>query len=223
MDFLLRYQTSSGGFYALDEAGAPFIEPVCTSWGGMAALHTGRIEPARRAGELLLRMVTQQPDPERLYFRMDLEGGLITNPPDDAALHHYVDANHREQIYFNPGIALIFLPHLYRATRDEKYLTACRALFAFTERCADDVYAFPPSGKLGLGCALLHALTNDSGPRRAALHLGQYLAETQTPEGFWRLPDAGPYAGKFDRDSFEVHLDITAEFATFLTEIAARV
>jgi hypothetical protein len=221
MDFLLRYQTPSGGFHALDEDGAPFIEPVCTSWGGMAALHTGHIESARRAGDLLVHMVTKQPDPQRFYFRMDIAGRLITKTPD--ALNYYVDTSRREQIYFNPGIALIFLSHLYQATRDEKYLAACRALFSFSERCAADVYAFPPSGKLGLGCALLHALTNTPESRRAALHLGQYLVQTQTPAGFWQLPDAGPYAGKIDRNSFAVHLDVTAEFSTFLTEIAARI
>jgi hypothetical protein len=222
MGFLLRHQTASGGFCALGEDGAPFIEPVCTSWGGLAALQMGHDKSARCAGDLLVRMAMDQPEKQRFYFRMDVEGQLITETPEGAALNYYVDTGRREQIYFNPGIALIFLAQLYRATRDEKYLEACRALFAFTQRCAADVYAFPPSGKLGLGCALLYALTHDPEPRGAALELGRYLVETQTPEGFWTLPDAGPYAGK-PLDSFDVRLDLTAEFSIFLKEIAARI
>ena len=63
----------------------------------------------------------------------------------------------------------------------------------------------------------------DGAARRAALAVGRYLSATQTAEGFWQLPNAGPYAELAERDSFEVHLDITAEFSTFLSEIAARV
>ncbi|MEE3258021.1 MAG: hypothetical protein VX293_02310 [Candidatus Latescibacterota bacterium] len=220
--FLLKYQKPSGGFYALDEEG-PFLEPVCTSWGGLAALHTGHIDAARRAGDLLAKMAIEQPDSERFYFRMDVEGRLITAAEEGQELQCFVDAGRREQIYYNPGIALIFLAHLYRATGAANHLEACRALFSFAERCADDVYAFPPSGKLGLGCALLHALTGDPAAYRAALQVGHYLVATQTPEGFWRLPDAGPYTQLAARDSFDIHLDIAAEFSIFLSEIAARV
>ena len=41
--------------------------------------------------------------------------------------------------------------------------------------------------------------------------------------GFWRLPEAGPYTALKDRDGFEIHLDIAAEFSIFLTEIAWRI
>jgi hypothetical protein len=134
-----------------------------------------------------------------------------------------VDAGRREQIYFNPGIALILLAHLHRATGDRQYLSASQELFLFTERCADDAYCFPPSGKLGLGCALLYEITGDLQARRAAVRVGDYLAATQTAEGFWRLPDAGPYKALKDRDGFEIRLDVAAEFSNFLAEIASRI
>ena len=221
VEFLLSYQMPVGGFYALDKE-TRFLEPVCTAWGGLAALTTGHLEAARRAGDLLTHMVRMQPDPQRFYFRMNTEGKLITNVPAGAELFYYVDAGRRQQIYYNPGIALIFLAHLYRATGEDQYLNAGRELFLFTEHCADDIHCFPPSGKLGLGCALLFELTGNSEARRAALRVGEYLVETQTAEGFWRLPDAGPYTALKDRDGFEIHLDITAEFSIFLTEIAWR-
>ena len=221
-EFLLRYQVPVGGFYALDGE-TRYLEPACTSWGGLAALTTGRVEEARRAGELLAGLVEAQPDPERFYSRMDTEGNLVTDVPAGAELFYYVDATRRKQIYFNPGIALIFLSHLYRATGEEKYLRAGREIFLFTERCADDVHQFPPSGKLGVGCALLYAITGSPEPRRAAVRVGEYLVETQTSEGFWRLPDEGPYSSLKDRDGFEIRLDVAAEFTAFLVEIASRI
>ena len=221
-EFLLRLQVPAGGFYALDGE-TRYLEPVCTSWGGLAALATGHVEAACRAGELLTRLVAAQPDPERFYSRMDTEGNLVTDVPDGADLFYYVDATQRRQIYFNPGIALIFLCHLYYATREERYLSACREIFLFTERCADDVHRFPPSGKLGVGCALLHTITGSPEARRAAVRVGEYLVETQTSEGFWRLPDEGLYSSLKDRDGFEIRLDVAAEFTAFLAEIASRV
>ncbi|MBI3941761.1 MAG: hypothetical protein HY326_02010 [Chloroflexi bacterium] len=223
---LLRYQTSrdnqTGGFISL-EGDQAFIEPVCTSWGGMAALATGHLENACRAGDTLVKMVSGQPDPQRFYSRMDLQGNLITQVPDGKDLFYYVNAGQPKQIYFNPGISLIYLTHLYRATQEERYLQACRQIFSFTERCAADAYSFPPSGKLGFGCALLYDITGDPAARRAAVQLGTYLVETQTPAGSWRLPDEALYAAIKIKEGLEVTLDITAEFSTFLTSIAALI
>lgn len=220
--FLLRYQLPAGGVWA-QEGTDRIIEPVCTSWTGLAALTTGQLPAARRAGDILVSMAGLQPDPRRFYFRMDLEGQLITTLPEAGPLHCFVDADQRQQIYYNPGIALIFLCHLYRATSETSYLEAGQKLFAFTERCADDAYAFPPSGKLGLGCALLFELTGEDAARRAACQVGDYLVETQRPEGNWRLPDVAPYDDPKFRDNREIDLDIAAEFSVFLTEIACRV
>ncbi len=221
-EFLLRYQLPSGGFFSLD-ADNRFIEPVCTSWGGLAALTTGRLAEARHAADLLSRMAVEQPDPGRFYFRMDTAGNLTTDVPPGEDLSYYVDAARTAQIYYNPGISLIFLAYLHRATGESRYLEACQALFAFAERCADDAYRFPPSGKLGLGAALLYEITGADEARRAARTVADYLVETQLPDGSWILPDVGPYKALRNREGFEIRLDITAEFSIFLREIAGRV
>ena len=219
--FLLRHQLPGGGFYAT-EGDERFLEPVCTSWSGAACLATGHMEAAVAAGDTLVRMVEAQTDPQRFYFRMTAAGQLITEVPAGEELYHFVDAGRAEQIYYNPGIALIFLAHLYRATGTEAYLQASHRLLDFAERCAADAYRFPPSGKLGLGCALLYELSGREEARRGACALGEYLLETQTPQGTWALPDAGPYRGAKYRGNPAIDLDITAEFSVFLTEIAAR-
>ena len=221
VEFIGQYQTPAGGFYALD-GNTQIHEPVCTSWGGLAALATGRLDEACCAGDLLVSLVEGQPDPKRFYSRMDIEGNLITDVPTGKELYYYVDATRSQQIYYNPGIALILLAHLYRTTGQVKYLGAGKEIIAFAERCADDVYRFPPSGKLGLGCALMYDLTHSEEARNGAIAVAEYLAQTQTAEGFWRLPDVEPYTPRSDFDGMEVWLDVTAEFSTFLMEIASR-
>jgi len=221
MTFLQTLQLPSGGYYALD-GDTQFLEPVGISWGGLAALMTGDLAAAQRAGDCLVRLVDQQPDPMRFYFRMDADGGLITAVPNGAALNYVVDASQRKQIYYNPGIALIFLSHLYQATATERYLAAAATILAFTQRCAADVHRFPPSGKLGLGCALYYALTGDGAARQGAINVAEYLIEPQGTDGAWRLPNEEPYASLKNRESFDVLLDVTAEFAVFLLEMRAR-
>lgn len=208
--FLRRFQLPCGGYYALDGA-TRYVEPVNTAWGGMAAAVTGFPEDARRAGDLLARMVEQQPGPMRFYWRMSALGELETQ---DGAPH--VDATRTRQIYYNPGIALILLATL----GSDSDIRAARRIVEFSSRCAEDVYRFPPSGKLGCGAALLYSRTRDPLSRHAALAVGEYLAETQQPDGRWLLPDEEPYSLLANKDSFEVVLDVTAEFTTFLFRIA---
>lgn len=85
------------------------------------------------------------------------------------------------------------------------------------------MYCFPPSGKLGLGCALLAAITNNPDAHQAAGTVADCLIETQTADGSWRLPEEDVYRSIENKDDPEVVMDITAEFTTFLWEIAASV
>ena len=218
--FLLSYQTPSGGFRAFD-AGKAFVDCMSTSWAGAAELTVGRLESAAQAAECLERLVAQQPDPERFYFRMATDGELITEVPDGGDLGYYVDAQRSEQIYFHPGIAMIFLCQWHLATGNTGSLDAARTIFDFTQRCQDDVYCFPPSGKLGLGCALLGSITGEPKPREAARAVADYLVRTQHEDGYWILPDVEIYQVIEDKEHPELVTDVSAEFATFLCEIAA--
>ncbi|MBC8231078.1 hypothetical protein H8E77_16110, partial [bacterium] len=105
-----------------------------------------------------------------------------------------------------------FLTRLYLATLDKKYLATAAEIFDFTFRCADDAYRTPPSGKSGLGCALLYDITGDIRARDKAIELADYLMEIQHPDGAW---------GFTLNDAFETLVDITAEFTVFTTEITA--
>jgi len=220
--FLLSLQAPCGGFQST-EAGKPFVDCLSTSWAGLAELTVGHLESAAAAAECLRRLVAGQPDPTRFYFRMTTDGELTTDVPEGAALGYYVDAQLPQQIYFHPGIAMVFLCRWHLATGDGPSLDAARAIFDFTERCRDDVYAFPPSGKLGLGCALLASITGEAGPQQAAEAVGDYLVRTQGDDGTWILPDVEVYRMIENKHDPELVTDVAAEFATFLSEIAALV
>jgi len=219
-EYLLTLQTPCGGF-SLVEEGKLSVDCLSTSWAGLAELTVGRVESAAAAAECLERLVAQQPDPTRFYFRMTTDGELVTDVPDGAALGYYVDAQTPEQIYFHPGIAMVFLCRWHLASGNASSLEAAGTIFEFTERCQDDVYRFPPSGKLGLGCALLASITGAAAPQRAAETLGDYLVETQQGDGYWILPDVEVYRMIEDKEDPELVTDVAAEFATFLCEIAA--
>ncbi len=219
-EFLLTYQAPCGGFQSVEE-GKPCVDCLSTSWAGLAELTVGRIEAAAAAAECLERLVAQQPDPTRFYFRMTPDGELVTDVPDGADLGYYVDAQKPEQIYFHPGIAMVFLCRWHLASGSGSALEAAGAIFEFAERCQDDVYRFPPSGKLGLGCAQLASITGAAAPRQAAEAVGDYLVETQQGDGYWILPDADVYQMIEDKKDPELLTDVAAEFATFLSEIAA--
>ena len=219
-EYLLKHRAPCGGFHAL-ENGKPYIECLCTAWAGMAQLSVGNITVAAGVAQCLQSLVDQQPDPSRFYFRTTTDGQLITDVPDGAALGYYVDSTREDQIYYHPGVAMIFLCRYYLATGEASALRTAETIFAFSERCRPDVYAFPPSGKLGVGCALLASITGKPEPRRAAESVADYLVATQQPDGYWRLPEVDIYRTITNKDSLEITMEISSEFTAWLWEIVA--
>lgn len=218
-EFLLGYQAACGGFHAPDRENSA-IDTLGTSWAGLAELTVGNLDAARSAVRCIEGLVSQQPDPTRFYFRVTPEGTLVTDVPDGAELGYFVDSSRDQQIYFHPGIALVFLCRWHQATAEASALEAGRTIFDFTQRCQDDVYRFPPSGKLGFGSALLASITGNAKAGEAARSVADYLVSTQGDDGCWVLPDVAIYEIVEDKQDPEILLDVTAEFTAFLCEIA---
>jgi hypothetical protein len=206
MAFMLRCQAPCGGFFQSPEAGE-FVEPVCTSWGGLAALYMGYTDAAQRAAECIERMVAGQPDGARFYSHVTPYGDVMAGEHDP-----FLDATQPGQAYYNPGIAMLFLARLYTATGVESSGQTAWELFEFSLRCAADAYAYPTAGKSAVAAALLYQITQDERALVAASSMGDYLVRQQSDEGWWRNPHS---------DSMIVRLDHTAEFVVFLTDIAA--
>jgi len=148
-------------------------------------------------------MLDQQPDETRFYYWMTPEGRLATPEAQILGSAPFVDATQPQQAYYCSGIVMLFLTRMYMATGEERWLAGAQKLFDFSLRCADDAYAYPPSGKGSVAAAILHTITGDSRAKAAACQFGDYLLQEQSPEGWWRNPQA---------DNMIIRLDHTAEF-----------
>ncbi|MBM3477096.1 MAG: hypothetical protein FJX75_27835 [Armatimonadetes bacterium] len=210
LGYILRCQAPCGGFYQLVE-GNPYVEPVCTSWAAVAAIHGGAIEAAERAAECMIAMVDQQPDPSRFYFWMSPEGQLATEESPVAGAAPSVDATKTQQAYYCPGIACLFLAKLHMATGNAAYLEGAQRLFEISLGFAEDRYSYPTAGKSAVGAATLYLLTGDERAKAAACEFADYLLEQQNPEGWWANPH---------NQELLTRLDHTAEFIIWLSEIA---
>lgn len=218
--FIRSCQSPSGAFPARD-GDREYVEPVNTAWGGLACLAAGDHGGASRAAGVMIRMVERQPDPARFYSRASLDGELVTTIPPGQERAFVVDSRSERQVTYNPGIALIFLAHVLRSRDDSGCRDACAWLSGFAARCSPETIRYPPSGKLGLGCALWFAITGDEAARGVARDVAAYLLDTQRDDGSWRLPAVEPYVTRPGSEDFETRLDLTAEFATFLLEMSA--
>ncbi|MEI6512819.1 MAG: hypothetical protein WCO51_06040 [bacterium] len=204
MSYILNAQAPCGGFCGTDDTNQ-MVECVYTAWSGLAAVYLGQMDVAKKAGDCFLEMLKQQPDKMKLYFNMSPDGKLLTDSG-------FIDATLTKQIYYNPGIVMLFFMRLYIATLDKRYLSGAQQLFEFSLCCAEDAYQSPPSGKSGLGAAIMYSVTGDERARDKAIELADYLVGFQHPGGSW---------GFTPEDPLDVLTDITGEFTVFLTEIAA--
>jgi hypothetical protein len=78
LDFLLRLQDSSGGFYASydpkkGKADNRLLDSSSTSSAGLACLFCGRLAEARRAGDFILHLLELQPERELPLFHLETE------------------------------------------------------------------------------------------------------------------------------------------------------
>ncbi len=216
VEFLLTMQhPESGGFLTAgpDATLAGLCDMMSTSMAGMACLYAGHLEAAIAVGKLLRHVWAIQPSPSNtLYYCLHNGDQLVTEFDVEETLARAIDARTPGQYYFNAGIAAAFLARLYMATGEQQYLTCAREYLEFIERCADDRYSTPQSGKVGWAASLLYALTGNVNWQRVATSVADYIVGSQAEDGSWRNPAAGP-------DAAYATIDVTAEFAIILCEI----
>ena len=203
--WLLARQAPCGGFLAVPDADV--VETVCT-WGAMSAIYTGHLDAARRTAQFIADMIDQQPDHARFYYTMTPDGTLRTSGDGAGS----IDTTQTGQTYYHIGIPMLLVVRLYLATGEQGYLDTAMKLFELSDRCAADAYTHTSCAKSGVGAAILYALTGQARMRARAIELGDFLLSFQDEAGWWTIPAS---------DSLGVRIDATAEFALFLTEIAA--
>jgi hypothetical protein len=211
LSFLALCQAPCGGFPHF--AGDELVRSLSTAWTGIAALYLGRMDLAEKAAQCSIRMLEQQPDEARFYFRMTRDGQLVTAADDPHAL--CVDTAQPKQDYWEVGLPMMLMGRMYQTTGDRDYLDYARQFFEFKLRCYEDNYSFVGSGKSSLAAAVYYLLTDDERAREAACRFADFLVATQRPEGGWRDAEYG------EPDIPLIYIDHAAEFSVWLQEIAA--
>jgi hypothetical protein len=221
--YMLKYRDpETGGF--CNEKPYPegkYMEDILTAaYNALGCLYMGRIDEACRAGDFLINVLSVQPDrQDRFYVAYNASDGLITDVPFKEKVNRIVETSERDQFYYYIGFPVISLSKLYLATSEEKYLEAANGYFDFTKSCQEDVYASPPSGKLGWGAAILYRITGDRDVGEAVRRQVRYLLKTQDREGCWsRFPGFKMY---MNGEPYPItgRLDATGEFTSWLCEI----
>jgi hypothetical protein len=207
MDYVLRFRdAATGGIRAVapyrDHEGDPRQDLILTAFGGLDCITLGYRAVAEAAGEWVCRLIEAQPAlKERLYLMWRPDSGVVEEVPQGHDPRWYViDRGSLEQDYYNLGVALTFLSHLYRLTGRERYLDGALAYYDFLQSCREDRLRSLSSGKVLYGLTWLYLATGDGRYLEEARLAADYLVEAQGDEGYW-CQHGGPY------------LNITAEYA----------
>ncbi len=209
MSFLLSCEAPCGGYPHF--AGEEWVRSLSTAWVGVGAIYLGRMDVAERVAECCVSMLEQQPDPTRFYYRMARNGKLATPDIDPEAL--FIDMAALNQPYWEVGLPWMLMGRLYQATGKREYLDLAERFFEIKLQCADDAFANVGSGKSSLAAAIHYLNTGDERARDAAYRFGDFLLETQYPEGGWR--------GETEPDTLLIYIDHAAEYNVWLQEVVA--
>lgn len=202
--FLLSVQAPGGGFPHF--AGQPHCRPLAACQAGIALLYIGDLAAARRVGAWTISLL-DQPQEDRFFFCTTLDGALVTDP----ALS--IDFAQPGQVYWEIGLPLMLMCRLYMATGEAEYLARAGDFLSWQMNCHADRFAFTGSGKSALAAALYYLLTGDAQARAGAYEFGEFLVQTQLPDGSWRNPNWPP--------EVLYPIDASAEFNVWLQEIAS--
>jgi hypothetical protein len=207
MEYVLRFRNpDTGGIRAVapydNQQADPREDLILTAWGGLDMITLGHGAAAAAAGEWVCRLIEAQPAlDEQLYLMWRPGDGVVRKVPEGHdATWYTIDRRSTGQDYYNLGVALTFLSHLYRLTGRERFLEGALAYYDFFATCAEDRLRSVSSGKVLYGLTQLYLATVDGRYLEEALTAADYLVEAQGDEGYW-CQHGGPY------------LNITAEYA----------
>ncbi|XP_076460039.1 uncharacterized protein LOC143293053 [Babylonia areolata] len=177
----------------------------------LAALFFGDVEKAKSSGDLLVRMVDQQPALDQ-YFLLHVDGEtgqLVQEGPADHRLFYRLLTTEPNECFYQLGYPVYFLHHLYQATGQGKYLHTAEKILDFLLTCHDGFYTNFLSHKAAWGACLVAMATGKDKYRQMCARCVKHLLSLQTSEGDM-LRELGPMAS----------LDQSAEISLWLCEIA---
>lgn len=201
LPFVLRFQDPThGGFYksfdpktgTIDKG---LMDSSSTSSAGMACLACGRLEPALRAGDFILRLLELQPEPDRYFFscmrpdgspHADVFGSEDAWDPEGRKQKCLsAEADGAAELTWLNGKPTKFLTRLYTATGDARYLDGAVAAFDFFHKLHANAWTNYASCKTMWAGAELYRLTGEERFSRTALRILDFYCDSQSPEGNW--------------------------------------
>ena len=220
MKFLLSMRDEeTGGFYAAVNPATDIIDSNATGYGILCCLLAGEVEAAVKAGELILRMFKEQPDPERLYLRWRKDSGYVTDLsdiPEKHRIYAVIDSKEGSQAYWCWAWPMNGLVKLYGHTGEDRYLKGAIEIYDFLASCHEHAFHFTTAGKCGWGSAMLYRITGDKRYQKTALSQMEFILDHQHGDGYM----LGPGAESFEAQPLRTTYDFTADFGSWLVGAA---
>jgi hypothetical protein len=217
MAYVLRFRDpATGGIRAVspfeDDEGDSRQDLILTAFGGLDSITLGYHTIAEAAGEWVVRLLEVQPAlDEQLCLMWRPDAGVVRQVPQGHDPRWYViDRRSTGQDYYNLGVALTFLSHLYRLTENRRYLEGALAYYEFLQSCREDRLQSLSSGKLLYGLTWLCLATGDCEYLKEARLAADHVVETQGNDGYW-CQHGGPYLNITAEYVFELRCFIQAQ------------
>lgn len=207
----------TGGFRSLVGNQSPIVDSNSTAAGLLSCIMGGATERAVGAGDFLIRMIDEQPDPDKYYIRWMPGDGPITEYDEDVVKFYVISQAEAGQWYFQIGLAMCALAKLYEWTGEERFLAGSVRYFDFLISCHPDTTCTPPTGKTGWGAAILYRLTKDRRYLKTAQAVMEFILGCQQEEG-WILQPPNTCL----EDSIRNALDTTGEYCTWMSRVATE-
>ncbi|MFH1615230.1 MAG: hypothetical protein ABIG61_09130 [Planctomycetota bacterium] len=225
--FLMRYRDSqTGGFYATVNPSTKVIDSNATGYGALCCLIAGEEKAAFESIEMILKMIDEQPDSDRMYLRWEQGKGYLadlSNVPDKQLLYHVIDAKKPAQAYWCWAWPMNTLIGMYEYTGQKRYLDGAIRIYDFLAGCHENAFAFTTAGKGGWGSSMLYRITSDRRYLRTAMSQMEWILAAQHNDGYM----LGPGAKNIDDQPLRTTYDYTADFSTWLVgtaiELAGRI
>jgi len=220
LTFMLEYRTDEGGFYAQVNPATAVVDSNATAVGALCCILGGRTELAVHSGDLLLKMLDQQKDPQKLYTRWE-NGEFLTDvsgAPEKQIKYWYIDATRGQQAYWVWAWPMDVLLALAEITEEDKYFEGALKIYDFLASGHADAFHFVTAGKGGWGSSMLYRRTGDPKFLKTCLSQMEFVLGSQHKDGYMLGPGARDVGDQPIRTTY----DYTADFTCWLVDSAAE-
>ena len=220
VSFIFQHRDpETGGFYAAVNPPTKVIDSNATGVGVMISIHDGRLDAARQTCDFLLKILDEQPDPNRFYFRYIAGKGYetdMTGKDEKTQWHYYIDKKKEKQAYWPWGMPMVNLTNMSVITGEKKYLDGAIRIFEFMESCTEHAFHWLTAGKCGWGAAILYRITGEKRFREKAISQMDFILKSQHRDGYMM----GPGITNELEQPARITYDYTGEWISWLIDTA---